>query len=183
MYTLITPAIQSALTLAEAKTHLRVLGADEDSYIQALIETAQEMAEGYTGRVLIDSTWSFELDYFPAAIKLEKAPVSSITSIHYFDTEGVEQTLDASAYSIRKSEPAMIYPNEKWPETETGINRVKVLFQAGYATPAEVPAAIKSAMYLLIGHLYDNRSDAVESRQINELPKGSDYLLDRWKVY
>lgn len=183
MYTLITPALQSAVTLEEAKTHLRVTDTSEDTYIQGIIEAAQEMAEGHTGRTLIDSEWEWTLQEFTEYIILPKVPVTSITAIKYKDSNGVEATIPAEDYWLRESEPAVIIHKDAWPEVGEGIDGIKITFKAGYANPGKVPAAIKAAMYLIIGKLYDNRSDLMEGRFTSEMPKGSEHLLNRWKIY
>lgn len=44
------------ITLAEAKSHLRVLYDDEDAYIEMLIAAAREYAENYQNRVYVERT-------------------------------------------------------------------------------------------------------------------------------
>ena len=44
------------ITLAEAKSHLRVTFEDDDSYITALITAARQYAENYQNRVYVDTT-------------------------------------------------------------------------------------------------------------------------------
>ena len=52
---LITAATLPAVTLAEAKLHLRVEVADDDLLIQSLVEAATETAELATGRAIPDT--------------------------------------------------------------------------------------------------------------------------------
>lgn len=183
MYKLVTAPLTKAVSLAEAKTHLRVLDTSEDTYIQGIIDAAQEIAESYTNRAFISSTWSYTLDEFPGYIRIMKSSVTAINSVKYIDGDGVEQTLDPTKYGIRYSDPAVIAPLKAWPGTEYGLSKITVEFVAGWADAASVPASIKAAMYLIIAHLYDNRSDVVEGRTVNELPQGSKYLLNQWRVF
>ena len=55
--------------------------------------------------------------------------------------------------------------------------------EAGYATPDDVPSAVKQAMHLLISHFYTNRS-AVEAgvrAAAVEMPLGVEVLLRRYR--
>jgi hypothetical protein len=44
-----------------------------------------------------------------------------------------------------------------------------------------VPLPIKQAMYLIIGHLYENRQDVVTGTQVHEIPDSSKYLLESYR--
>ena len=41
---------------------------------------------------------------------------------------------------------------------------------------------IIQAVYLTIGHWYENRQSVIVGRQVNEMPMTSKYLLDQYKV-
>jgi uncharacterized phiE125 gp8 family phage protein len=58
-------------------------------------------------------------------------------------------------------------------------NAVEVIYSAGYgASSTNVPKAIKQAMYLIIGHLYENREQVGDIRY--ELPFGCNFLLSTY---
>jgi hypothetical protein len=93
-------------------------------------------------------------------IRLPRPPLVAVSSITYVDTAGATQTLDASAYQVDAAdEPARIVPAYAtfWPTARHQPNAVQVTYTAGYATPAAVPATIRTAMRLLIGGWYENR--------------------------
>lgn len=184
-YKLITGPLTEPVSLAEAKLHLKIdSDTTDDNLISLLITAAREQAEMYTRRAFIAQTWELQEDCFEGGeILLEKTPVQSVTSIKYYDTNGVEQTLSTSVYGLNQAdEPNEVYLKYGmvWPVVRGEENDVKIRFVAGYST---VPASVKAAMLLIIGHLYENREDVVVGRQVNDLPKGSKYLLDPFRLF
>lgn len=182
---LITAPTAEPVTLTEAKAHLRVIGADEDTYITALIVAARQAAEHITGRALMAQTWELALDAFKAGISLPRPPLASITSIKYLNDAGALTTMDASAYLLDDhSEPARLLPayGATWPATRNQANAVLIRYVAGYANAAAVPQEIKSWILLRIGLLYENRESVVAGVSIAELPF-VDRLLDASKVW
>lgn len=187
---LITAPTALPVSLEEAKAHLRIDHADEDTLLLALIETATAGAEHETGRALMAQTLEIALDAFPAAIEMTRTPVQSITSITYANSEGAQTVLSNVFYALDAADEfgwAYVVPayDGAWPETRDEINAVKVRYVAGYASAAEVPAAIKSWILLQVGALYENReSEAVKLGRGSALKLGFvDALLARYKVY
>lgn len=182
------------LTTAEAKSHLRVDGSNDDALIDALITASREHVEETTRRALITQTWELSLDCFPSmswprsgsVIWIPRSPLQSVTKIDYVNTAGTTETLDASRYRVdSKSEPARVTEaeNENWPLTDGVTNAVTVEFEAGYGDDAsDVPQGIKQAMLLLIGHWYENR-EAAAPENLSEHPKAVDALLAPYRVY
>lgn len=181
---LVTPASALAVSLSEAKLHLRVDGTDEDTLITALITAATETAEQITGRAIMPQTWELTLDEFPAVIELTRVPVASVTSVTYVDTAGVTQTLTGTRLrNVDDYASALIVPayNAEWPDTLVDVDTVKVRFVAGYVNAAAVPEPVKSWIKLNVAAAYENR-ESVTSKQMVSL-KFVDGLLDRYKVY
>lgn len=185
---LITAATALAVTLVEAKAHLRVDTSDDDTLITAMITAATEAAEQATGRAIMAQTWELTLDAFPAALELTRVPVDSITSVTYVDLDGTDQTLSALLYSLDNADdfgPAYVVPayGTEWPETRDEINAVQVRYAAGYADAAAVPESIKSWIKLQVGAMYENReSETVGVGKAVHLGF-ADRLLDRYKVW
>jgi hypothetical protein len=120
-------------------------------------------------------------------IYLMTPPIQSITSVKYYDINGVQQTLDPATYLLDNvTEPSRLVPapNTNWPSTQNRINAVEVLFVAGYGTPLQVPEGIKSWIKLRIATLYDHRAeiDIIQRAQVIKLPH-ADGLLDPYRVF
>jgi len=188
-YKLKTAPTIEPITLAEAKIHLKVdSDTTDDLLISALISAAREACEKYTGRVFIEQSWEYVFeDFKDDEIELDNPPLISVTSLTYKDISGVTETIATSVYDVdTHSYPGSIFLKfgQLWPLVQDVENAIMVTYKAGYgATAASVPASIMAAMLLIIGHLYENREDVITGRQVNELPKGSKYLLDPFKVY
>lgn len=182
-FKVITPPTEP-VTLADARLHLRVTDTSEDTLIASLTTAAREYCEHYLQRSIGSQTLELALDEFPdGAIDLPRSPVTAITSLKYIDTNGTEQTLAPSAYTLdtfsHTSWVIRAYGTE-WPETLDAANVVRVVYVAGAATP---PATVKAAMLLTIGHLYENRESTVIGQTAIELPLGVKALLDTVRVW
>lgn len=193
---LITPPAEWPITLEEAKAHLRVdLDVDDDDdLIEALIEAAVDYCDGPTGwlgRALIDQTWELVLDSFPACdkeIKIPMPPLIEVVSIKYDDASGAEQTLETSAYTVDTvSEPGWVLPVGSWPSIFDGVNAVRVRFRCGYlggSPEAEtVPGAIKAAIKLILGNLYENRETIVVGQSVDEIPWTAQALMRKHRIH
>lgn len=185
---LITAAAALAVSLVEAKAHLRVDTSDDDTLITAMITAATESAEQITGRAIMPQTWELTLDSFPEAFSLTRVPVASITSVTYADADGVDQVLSGASYALDNADdfgPAYVVPayDTEWPDTRDQINAVKVRFVAGYANAAAVPEPIKAWIKLQIGAMYENREREVTGSLVAVKLGFADALLDRYKVW
>lgn len=175
---LVTAPASEPITLAEAKAHCRVDITDDDTLISALIVTAREYCEGYLHRKLITQAWDWTMEGFPSCFQFPFLPVSAITSVKYYDTANVQQTLSSSYYQVDLySTPARVHLayGYAWPSSYERSDAVVVRFSAGYANAAAVPQAIKQAMLLLIGHWYRSREAA--GTRVEEIPMGVQALL------
>ncbi len=182
----VQPAFEP-VTLAEAKLHLRVDHSEEDALITAIISSAREEADHLTGRSICLSTWKLTLDTFPDVIELMTPPIASVTSVKYYDADGVQQTLSSAAYTVdMESHPGRIVPayGYSWPTIQDRINAVEVIYTAGWANADAVPPAIVSWILVKIGTLYANREMVVTgtAAMANEIPFINS-LLNPWIVW
>jgi uncharacterized phiE125 gp8 family phage protein len=150
------------ISTAEAKAHLRVDFADEDTYIDTLIATARKYCEQYTNRVFITQTWRQNEDCFTNPIYLKVNPVQSLTSLKYYDTNESQQTLTDSSANFQKdflSDNAKITEGltNAFPSIGDTINPIEIITVCGYGAASAVPEDIKHAIKLMVSHLYENR--------------------------
>lgn len=183
--TLVTAPTVEPLSTAEAKAHLRVTGADEDTLIDGLIKAAREQAEAITKRALITQTWDLKLDCLSSEIEIPKPRLQSVASVKYIDADGVEQTESASTYTVdTASEPGRVYLayNQTWPTPRVIPHAVTIRFVAGYGNMgSDVPGSILAAMKLMIGHWFNNREEG-SPVSIATIPMGANPLLGPYAV-
>tara|TARA_R110001599_G_scaffold93625_1_gene243994 strand:+ start:907 stop:1488 length:582 start_codon:yes stop_codon:yes gene_type:complete len=173
------PAIEP-VTVAEAKTQLRIDGSDEDTLIGNYITVARQTLEILMRRSFITQSITLKYDAFPSVIRLPRPPAIAITSINYIDTDGASTTWSSSNYTLDSQlQPASLQPNYNvdYPSTRVQPNAVTVVYTAGYGTATtDVPESIRLAIRLLVGSYYENR-EATAIKQMSELPLGLQMLV------
>jgi uncharacterized phiE125 gp8 family phage protein len=166
-----------------------------DPELVSWITAARQYAETFTHRSLITTTWDLKLDGFPSGdIWLPKAPLISVSTatgliVTYVDTAGSTQTWAESNYSADAPAGPQVGPGRvipdygvSYPSTYGVPNCVTVRFAAGYGAASAVPAGIKAAMKLLIGHWWSNR-EAVSAGSMAEVPLAVESLLWPFKSF
>lgn len=176
----VTPAAVPVVTWAEADTHLRLDGdTSQQTYVEMLVEAATAHLAGYAGvlgRCLVNETWRQDFSDWLASgvLRLPFPDVSGVT-VKYYDADNVEQTVASSLYeTLEDSRGAYVRFLDGFTSPTVYDDRsdgVQVTLVAGYgAAGSDVPAAIRAAVLLLVGHYYENR-EAVGENSI-ELPLG-----------
>ena len=189
------PAVEP-LTVAEAKLHLRVDISDDDVFIGTLITAAREWVEAYLDRTLITTQLILRAAEFPTEeLELARPPmVASGTAtavvITYTLADTTTATLSTALYRVdRTSTPGNVAPiiNGTWPsDVIEDANAVAVTYWAGYGpTSASVPATIRHAMLMLIGHWYEQRSAVLTATISKPLEFAVESLLasNNWGQY
>jgi len=178
---LITEPTDEPVSLKAAKLHVKQEESADDALITRFIKAARMNAEAITGRQFITATWEQRLDCFPVWFELIKPPLLTVVSIKYIDTDGNEQTVDDSTYTVdtfRTLGRVVLNSGESWPAVKDVINSVRIQWTAGYGPKAaNVPEDIKAAITLTIGHLYEHREDVIVGTIANTLPEGALALL------
>lgn len=183
-------ALVAAVSTADAKAHLNVMHTTDDDLIAGFVSVAQQHLEGedglggVLGRAIVRHTLDLALPSFPASrvIELPQPPLVSVTHVKYLDIDGVEQTVSSASYSVhadRSGGYIKLKPDASWPSTESDVDdAVRVRFVCGYEA---VPAPLKSALLLHVGHLYLNREATGAASAV--LPLAWKALTDPYKTH
>ena len=179
------PPAQEPVSLADAKAHLRVDVPDDDALISRLITGARSELERSLGRALITQTWTYWLDAWPQgyAVSLPLAPVQSIEQVRTYAQDDSFAVLPASGYLLdgQGSPPRLIRRGTvAWVQPLRPGNGIAIDFTAGHGTqPTDVPAALRIALLVLVGHWYENRQLADVSVALPSMVRD---LIDPYRV-
>lgn len=185
-----TPAETDPVTLEEAKLHLKVDTDADDALITQVISSATEYAEAFQKKAYVTRSISVFLDDVPVTgqeIILPLIPLveptaedaSSELAITIKQSD-VDVVVDPSQYDVDyqdgkvkiNSSWAPVYDAAKLPH----YNAVVIDVVVGYGAAADVPAKVKQAILLIIGHLYEHRSDTGDGKS-QSIPLGAERLL------
>lgn len=186
------------LSLAEAKAWLRVTHTREDDLISMLISNAIAQVSNYLGYSVVQANSKYSFDYLQGADAMISpilgnvipvgtmlnipSRVISIVTAKYIDKNQTAQTLDVvnnSANSQSQFNYALTvnsYPSSLTDAREKFV--IEIL--EGFA-PSEFPADIKLACLLIVAQFMDNRSNIIVGVTVNDIPKGTEYILDQYR--
>lgn len=188
---------QEPVTLAEAKSHLRIDGSDDDTLIGFCIGASRQYFENACQIHIASKTVQLALDSFPVTVPnlsvtsninypfqtkyypfdgviYLTGPVSSVESVAYTDTALAEQALGSYRVDLI-SNPARITYASAWPTTAKITNAVRVNYTAGFANGA-VPKLLKAGILFYVAHLYENR-EAVTTGSLTETPLAVESII------
>ena len=169
--------VQEPVSIELAKAQCRIDGSEEDALLSLYIGAARQWVEDYTGHILMRRTITHQADCFGRWIDLYRAPVISITSVGYLDTDGEAQTYVGASYDLNRSPVRITHARGgSWPFGDS----VLVTYVAGYL-PDDVPQALMQAMLLLIAHWWANRENVVIGSAANEVPFATRALCDQYR--
>ena len=171
-FSLVTAPTEEPLSVQDVvdQCQLGEIHDDQRRRVAGYITGARQLLERRLRRQFCTSTWKMYLDNFPGEIWItDKLPIKTIAHIKYYDANGTltELTPAATYYQTdlaSEGRPARIIPayGVSWPSVRSDtLNAVEIQFTAGYGAAADVPAAIKNGMLLLIANAYENREDIV----------------------
>ena len=178
------------VTTAYAKTHLRVDISDDDTLIANLVTAARLYCERYLRLSLVQHTWRADLNGFYDSVTLPYGPVQSITHVKYYDTSSPSAltTLSSNVYRLHNDTVTRAY-GESWESTYTRPDAVQITYLSGWKDTSSpqgfgesVPQAVKSAILMLVGDLYENREAKIVGLMQSTNPT-VDMLLDPYRNY
>jgi uncharacterized phiE125 gp8 family phage protein len=186
------PAVEP-VTVVEAKAQARIDTDADDGLIAGYILTAREAAETFTRRKLYTQTWDYTIDgtwptakvngWYRPRIILPLPPLQSVTHVKYYDTSGVEQTLDPSQYRVDPTS----YEGRidaaygvVWPSVRDQMATITVRMVVGFSA---LPEAVRQAILLTVAHYYANRESVVTGTISTEIPQSAQALLFPYRSF
>jgi len=170
------------VTVDELRAHLRLDAGDFDTELTRLITAARKSVEAMLKRQLIHATYQWTMDYWPDYVfEIPQGPLSSVSSITYYDGNGVSQTWASTNYQVDTTTlygTVTLANNATYPVLETGKkNAITVTFIAGYgSSAASVPENVKQAILVLAAHWFEN-PQSVTTDTVNEVPQHIQWML------
>lgn len=155
------PAIEP-LTLAEAKSFLRVEHDADDGLIASLMKAACCEVESATRRALITQGWRIALDGWPASGRIVSpvSPLRAVTAACVRAADGEASDLELSAFTLDTVSSPGVIEFDRGLVSNPGqlIAGIEIEITAGYGeTSASVPEPLRQAMRLLIARYYEQR--------------------------
>jgi len=176
-----TPDLNSIITVAQLKEHLRVDHTDEDTLIEAYRDAAIAWIEDYCNTRLGDVSAVGYMDYFYNA-RFPIGPVNSIASVTYTDTANQTATLPTAKYwfDIKTKATRMTFDNVPDLYDDT-FNAVQINMNVGYAE-ADIPQPFITAIRWMVAHLYEQRQPIISGSLLTMLPIGLYAILNPYRV-
>jgi len=161
-WTLVTAPALEPITVNEAKDHARITQDQEDGLILSWILSARQFAEDALQRGLYTQTWKLNLDRFADEISLPMAgPLQSVTTVKYYDTSGVLQTLASTVYAVDTvSRPGrvLLAPDQSWPSLQSDRRGgVEITYVVGWSSVADIPERIKQGIRMAVAAMDADR--------------------------
>ena len=158
------PPATLAVSLADAKAHLRIDTTDEDALIESMISTATRMAEAYTQRQIVSATFVATWPEPPTGetLRLPITPLISVTSV----------TVDGDAFTdfTAVSDDTKAYlESDEWPRE----GEVVVTYVAGYTS---TPPAFDAAIKMLVSGMFQHREAVTDAKL--EMNHATMWILD-----
>jgi uncharacterized phiE125 gp8 family phage protein len=185
---LVTAPDALPVSVDEAKAHLRLSHDDDDAVIGPMIQAAVAYLDGHAGvlgRCMVTQTWRQDFPAWPGDRQL-RLPMPDVdadsVAITYLDGDGAEQTVSAGSFEVVEDAIGSVVVLRRgfnFPTLEDDrVAPVWVTFDAGFGEPADVPAAARHAILLIVGDMYENRENTVVGQvTVSELPLGAHMLI------
>ena len=161
---LTTPPSVEPVSLLEAKAHLRVTHADDDTTISTLIVSSRRRIETRTGLRLITQGWSQFLDCWSVdgLVELRLNPVADVSDVIVYGDTDTPAAIDPAHYFLdATSNPArLVFRQGRNPSPPGRRARgIEIRMTAGFGLAAAVPQDLKQAILLLVADGFAHRGD------------------------
>lgn len=189
---MITAATSYPVSVSRAKDRLRIDVTANDADLLAIIKAATLAVEHETGRMLAPSAWEYRTDCWDISIPL--APVRTITSITYLDTDHAEQTINPVNYYWHETESGAevhFIDTYSFPTLSNRDEAITVSFESGYDDTGSgtggdptlvLPPTLELAVLFLVGHWYERR-EMTGKEEPFRIPNTFEFLASQLRVY
>jgi uncharacterized phiE125 gp8 family phage protein len=153
--------VATIITLADAKTFLRVYSTDTDAEITDMLEAVSDVCERFTRKVWRSTTYTetYTVDAETTVLHLRHAPVTSITTVTENGT-----AVSASGYTLDGRQGWLQRGSSLSPMCwQQGFQNVAVVYVCG--PPGSVPSNIEQGCRLLAQHMWETQRGGGLPRQ------------------
>jgi len=172
------------VTLAEAKSHLRITSdntdGDNDAEITQMIKAATEIYERAAWIEITPKTRTFYLDDWQTLIEPQVYPLRSVTTVKYYDADNTLQTLSSSTgYEVDLQASNPFIEIIETPTLKDRYNAIEIACAVGFTNVAAIPPTITRGLRMLIGDFYEYRlnNGMVNFSPDNVPSKTMDYIM------
>jgi uncharacterized phiE125 gp8 family phage protein len=174
---------QSYISIQDVKDHLRTINTDEDGYIAGVLDAAFDIAENFIGYTIRTANVQWESAGWPADLVDLHGKPQSLTHIKYYTDSDVLTTWPTANYSAQlQRDRIRLYLHTTTPSVnDDRLDGVIFTAQMGWL-PGNLPGAIKAAILLICGDLYEERKNEVIGAAETTLARGTEYLLKPYQI-
>lgn len=172
--TLVTPPTDPLIKVEELRTFLDVEDPHKDELIETLVEVATQWVEGREGitrKQFRQAQWKYTTAATGVKFELPLPPLQTVQSIHGIAANGARTEL--TGFKVVPDAYVGYVVLEEHPNFED----IEILFTCGYPQIDEIPATLRHAVRLLVGHFYENREATLVGPSIRMVPLGVSSLL------
>jgi uncharacterized phiE125 gp8 family phage protein len=183
-FLLAAPAAEP-LSLAEAKSFLRVEHDADDAIIAALVAAARNHVEAQTRSALIAQTWRLVLDRWPdnGRIAPRLGPLRAVVAARVFDAANVARDIDPEAFVVDRAAGVIAAPGWSLPAPGRTVAGIELDIEAGFGEVAsDVPAKLVQAIRMLAAHWYEHRGLMAIGQPVTMMPASVNALISSHRV-
>lgn len=163
------------ITMDLARQHLRVGNAThDDTLIAAKLDMAVAVAEDLTGRFIRQRSVEVEATLPVVEHPTLRLPVPT-TAVERLTASREPLSGDLWQLHVDDYTACLTF------DASCSGMQISATLLVGYDEES-LPPAIRAAVLLILGTLYDNESDALVGRSVSELPLTAEKLLLPWRV-
>ncbi|HEY1152556.1 MAG TPA: head-tail connector protein [Pseudolabrys sp.] len=173
------------LSVAEAKSFLRVEHDDDDVLIGALIAAARHQIEALTRRSLLTQTWRLVLDRWPndGRIAPRLAPLRAVTAARIYDAANNASAIDTEQFVIDAAAGVIAAPKWSLPAPGRDVAGIELDVTVGFGdNAADVPEVLRHALRTLVAHWYEHRGLAAIGSNVAMLPGSVSAMIASYRM-